>query len=168
MGNGSYPAENRAMQNDRRIFDRNSSTVAGQLQWQVKGRTGLVHTKRLGITTVDLSIDGARVSTEKRAKLPVGASIVISFGEHESHARVRALLPDPNGKPRQQLLLLQFEHPGADFLREIDRMLHEYTGGSEYKSAHWNSVHEDEYGEPDHAFAARGESRPLAKSTIRF
>ena len=152
------------MQRDRRIFKRTESSVDGQLQWQVKRRTGLVKTNRTEITTIDLSVDGARITTARNTRLPIGASVLISFGDHQSSARVRALLPDPHGRSRQQLLLLQFENPSAGFLREVDRMLDENNGGSDFKTGHWENVREDEYGEAEHA-----STEPLfVKPVIRF
>ncbi len=140
------------MANNKRLFERTDVPLQGRLTWQKRLRTGIVKTNRVDITTVDLSIDGARVSTAKRSRLPVGASVLVSFGDYESPARVRAHLADPMSK-NKQLLLLQFDAPSPEFLRHVDHMLDAAKGGNVYKAEYWKNVREDEYGLAEHAKA---------------
>ncbi len=122
---------------DRRMFERTEVAVDGELLWQVK-RGGIVKTNRVEITTLDLSVDGARVSSNKRARLPIGASVMVTFNGQRSAARIRATLPDPdNGKRR--LLLLQFEEPNRDFLQVIDQWVDAGKGGNRFKSEYWRN-----------------------------
>ncbi len=121
---------------DRRMFERTDVAVKGELLWQLKLRSGLVKTNRVEITTIDLSVDGARVSTNKKTRLPVGASVMLTFNGERSPARVRALLPDPDNK-RGKLLLLQFDEPNAAFLRVIDQWIDAGKGGNRFKTEYW-------------------------------
>lgn len=135
---------------DRRMFERTDVAVTGDLLWQVKRRSGLVKTHRVEITTFDLSVDGARVSTSKATRLPTGASVLLTFNGETSAARVRGHLPDPN-KKRGRLLLLQFDEPSAEFLRVIDMWIEAGKGGTnEFKSAYWSNLDSEEEFGPGH------------------
>ncbi len=123
---------------DRRVFERTDVTVKGQLLWQLKRRSGLVKTNRIEISTLDLSIDGARVTTSKKTRLPVGASVLITFNGQSSPARVRGILSDPQNS-RQRLLLVQFIEPPAGFLQVIDQWIDAGKGGNRFKAEYWRN-----------------------------
>lgn len=129
------------MSSDRRIFERLDAAVTGELLWQLKRRSGTVKTNRIDVTTVDLSVDGARVSTSKRTRLPVGASVRLTFAGESTPARVRGVLPDPHNA-RRKLLLLQFDQPPAGFLQLVDQWLDAGRGGNRFKSEYWRQLEE--------------------------
>lgn len=122
---------------DRRMFKRTDIAVKGELVWQRRGYTGLKRTHRIEITTVDLSIDGARVTTTKKTRLPNGASVRLCFDDEETAARIRGRIPQEDGK--SCLLLIQFDQPGPEFLRTVDRWIDARNGGSTFKSAYWKN-----------------------------
>lgn len=126
------------MGQDRRLFERTNVAVDGELRWQIRRPGGLISTKRVNITTVDLSIDGARVIARKKTRLPTGASVVLTFNGQQSPARVRATLPDPES-PRGQVLLLQFDQPSTDFLQIIDQWVDAGKGGNQFKAEYWKN-----------------------------
>ncbi len=129
---------------DRRMFERTSVAVDGELRWQIRGRSGLVTTKRVKFTTHDLSIDGARIATAKTTRLPVGASVLLTLGDEVSAARVRGHLQDPD-KKRRKLVLLQFDAPSAEFLRVVDHCIEEGKGGqNHFKAAYWDHMETSE------------------------
>ena len=130
------------MAHERRVFERTDVAVEGDLQWQIKRRSGLISTKTVEITTVDLSIDGARVLAPKKARLPIGASVLLSFNGQTSPARVRATLPDPED-PKSRILLLQFDQPSTNFLQIIDQWVDAGKGGNQFKAQYWRN-HEAE------------------------
>lgn len=122
---------------DRRMFERTEVAVEGELLWQIK-RGGLVKTNRVEIMTLDLSVDGARVTSNKKARLPIGASVMVTFNGQRSAARIRATLPDPENSKRR-LLLIQFEEPDRDFLQVIDQWVDAGRGGNRFKSEYWRN-----------------------------
>lgn len=128
---------NSGMGMDRRMFERIEVAVEGELLWQVK-RGGIVKTNRVDVTTLDLSVDGARVTTNKRTRLPIGASVRVTFNGQQSAARIRATLPDPKDSKRR-LLLIQFEEPNRDFLQVIDQWVDAGKGGNRFKSEYWRN-----------------------------
>ncbi len=130
--------EHSVMGNERRTFERTDVAVAGQLQWQLKRRTGGIKTNSIDIRTLNLSIDGARVSTAKKTRLPAGASVRLDFNGISSPARVRGQLPDPHDT-RRKILLLQFEEATPEFLQFIDRWVDAARGNKAFKSEYWKN-----------------------------
>lgn len=137
------------------MFERTDVAVTGELLWQVKRRSGIVKTHRVEITTHDLSVDGARVSTAKSTRLPTGASVLLTFNGEPSAARVRGHLPDPDRK-RGRLLLLQFDDPSVEFLRVIDLWIEAAKGApNEYKASYWENLQtEEEFGPSEQELAS--------------
>ena len=127
---------------DRRLFERTGIAVEGKVLWQKK-RGGIVRTSRVKVTTIDLSIDGARLSSDKRARLPIGASVLLELEGERTAARVRGTLPSPEGKPGR-VLLLQFDTPSVDFLRTVDGLIDQGKGGNQFKSEYWKNLSGDE------------------------
>lgn len=125
---------------DRRLFARTSIEVDGQVQWATKRRIGVgVKSHSTDVTTLDLSVDGAKVLLSKGVILPVGASVRLVFGSESSPARVRRVLSTTDSR---KILCLNLEQPSRDFMKVIEQWLAVNAGGQKFIESYWT-------GEPD-------------------
>jgi hypothetical protein len=130
---------------ERRLFTRTDVEVQGSLQWATKRRTGGIKQHEIQMTTVDLSVNGARLVVDGKTPLPVGASCRISFAGESSPARVRTVQTNEAGK---KLLSVQLENASVGFMQVIDEWISQRENGWQFDDSEWFGS-----GVPDDHFA---------------
>lgn len=120
---------------ERRIFTRTDVEVQGSLQWASKRRIGGIKQHEVPMTTVDLSVNGARLIVDGKTPLPIGASCRICFLGESSPARVRTVQTNAEGK---KLLSVQLEDTGVGFLRVIDQWISQRADGWQFDDRGWS------------------------------
>lgn len=114
---------------ERRLVGRTTVLVEGELRWTTK-RAILGHRDhRVTVTTLDVSVDGAKLLAHEQAPLPAGASVRLSLDGHESVARVKSVTVNGSGR---QVLGVQLESPSAEYLNYVERWLDADKGGVKF------------------------------------
>lgn len=122
---------------ERRIFARTPVEVDGSLHWATKRLIGAgTKPHEAEITTLDLSVDGAKVLLDKRHNLPPGASVRLMFGSESSPARVLEVIEARDGN---QILRLNLERPDRSFMEVIEQWLDTNAGGKKFAESFWIS-----------------------------
>jgi len=119
---------------ERRLFRRTNVEVQGVVQWGTKRRIGGIKQHEVPMTTVDLSVNGARLVVDGKTPLPVGASCRISFAGESSPARVRTVQTNNAGK---KLLSVQLENTTLGFLQVIDEWISQRENGWQFDDSEW-------------------------------
>ncbi len=122
---------------ERRLFTRTDVEVQGSLHWATKRRIGGIKQHEVPMTTVDLSVNGARLVVDGRTPLPVGASCRICFAGESSPARVRTVQTNAEG---MKLLSVQLEDAGLGFMQVIDQWVTSRENGWQYDDSGWSGV----------------------------
>lgn len=120
---------------ERRLVRRTDVEVQGTLEWATKRRIGGVKQHRAQVTTVDLSVGGAKVIAEPGVKLPVGASCRLEFEGESSPARILGV---QRNDARQQLFSMRLEHPPSAFMRVIDQWISGRENGWKFDDTGWS------------------------------
>lgn len=120
---------------ERRLFNRTDVEIDGTLQWATKRRVAGIKEHEVPMTTVDLSVNGARLVVDGKTRLPVGASCRISFAGESSPARVRTVQTNDAG---QKLLSVQLEGPSTGFMKVIEQWISQRTHGWHYDDSGWS------------------------------
>lgn len=119
---------------ERRLFARTDVEVQGTLVWATKRMIGGVKTHEIPMSTIDLSVSGAKLLVNSKVDLPVGASCRIMFADQSSPARVQSVASD--GK-KTKMLSLELEHPPSGFMRVIEQWLDATAGGRAFDEPEW-------------------------------
>lgn len=119
---------------ERRLFARTDVEVQGTLEWATKRLVGGVKTHRAPMSTIDLSVNGAKLLVDAKVDLPVGASCRIEFAGQSSPARVQTVTSD--GK-KTKMLSMELEHSPAGFMRVIEQWLDARAGGRAFDEPTW-------------------------------
>lgn len=108
------------MGQERRFFTRKSVSVDGTLSWVGRGRLGGKKAKSADVRTLDLSVDGARLTIAPSADVAFCQMCEITFADQSSQAIVRDVIDKADGT---KVLCIQLHQPSSEFLRVIDRWL---------------------------------------------
>ena len=125
------------MGSERRLFNRTDVEVEGSLHWATKRRIGGPKQHEIPMTTVDLSVNGAKLIVDGQTRLPVGASCQISFLDVASPARVKTVQTNVAGK---KLLSVELETPPRGFMQVIDQWISQLPNGWEFDNSGWAGV----------------------------
>jgi len=120
---------------ERRIVARTSVEVDGKILWATRRLIGAgTKAHEADITTLDLSVDGAKVLLDKKHALPPGASVRIVFGSESSPARVLEVI---EARDHNQILRLNLELPDRPFMAVIEQWLASNAGGKKFAESYW-------------------------------
>lgn len=120
---------------ERRLFERTPVEVDGQLHWATRKLIGKgVKSHVVDVTTLDLSVDGAKVLVPKGTQLPAGASVRLVFESSSSPARVLEVVQAREG---MQILRLNLERPDREFMKVIEQWLAINAGGRKFVESYW-------------------------------
>lgn len=120
---------------ERRIVARTPVEVDGKIHWATKRLIGAgTKAHDADITTLDLSVDGAKVLVDKKHSLPPGASVRLVFGNESSPARVLEVI---EARGDNQILRLNLELPDRPFMEVIEQWLASNAGGRKFAESYW-------------------------------
>ena len=120
---------------ERRIVARTPVEVDGKILWATKRLIGAgTKAHEADITTLDLSVDGAKVLLDKKHNLPPGASVRLVFGNESSPARVLDVI---KARGNNQILRLNLELPDRPFMEVIEQWLASNAGGRKFGESYW-------------------------------
>lgn len=114
---------------DRRFFNRVDVKANGELLWATKSRLGRVTNLREYITTINVSIDGAKVLIPGNHVFPEGARASIKLGIQ--FCEVEVLDADTSNSPNYTIARLLFISPDQRFVSILEKYLPVATDGRE-------------------------------------
>jgi len=104
---------------NRRFFNRVDVQANGELLWATKSRFGRVTNMREYITTVNVSIDGAKISIPGNHNFPDGAHARIKLGIQFCEVEILASETTATSTVARILFL----QPDGRFIAELERYL---------------------------------------------
>ena len=120
---------------ERRIVARTPVEVDGKILWATKRLIGAgTKARDADITTLDLSVDGAKILLDKKHSFPPGASVRLVLGNESSPARVLEVI---EARDDNQILRLNLELPDRPFMEVIERWLASNAGGRKFTESYW-------------------------------
>ena len=122
---------------ERRLFNRTDVEVEGTLQWATKRRIGGIKQHEVPMTSVDLSVNGAKLVVDGGTSLPLGASCRVAFADASSPARVRTVQTNAAG---QKLLSVELENPPREFMSVIQQWISHRENGWQFDDSGWSGV----------------------------
>ncbi len=114
---------------NRRFFNRVDVKANGELLWATKSRLGRVKNIREYITTINVSIDGAKILIPGTHVFPVGARASIKLGIQ--FCEVEVLEADISKSPNYTIARLLFISPDPKFVAVVEKYLPVSTDGRE-------------------------------------
>lgn len=106
---------------NRRFFNRVDVKANGELLWATKSRFGRVTNKREFITTVNVSIDGAKIAIPGTHAFPEAARARIKLGIH--FCEVEVLDADTKTSPKYTFARVVFIAPDHRFVSVVEEYL---------------------------------------------
>ena len=106
---------------NRRFFQRVDITANGELLWATKSRLGRVKNHREYITTINVSIDGAKIVVPGRVTFPTGARARLKLGIE--FCDVDVLESSTNGN--RTIARVTFVNPSRRFVSVVEKWIPE-------------------------------------------
>lgn len=106
---------------NRRFFHRVDITANGELLWATKSRLGKVATHRDYVTTVNVSMDGAKIIMRGRHSFPDAARARLKLGIEFCEVEVLEVLH--KSRPDTTQLRLTFISPNPKFVSVVEKWM---------------------------------------------
>jgi len=106
---------------NRRFFNRVDVQANGELLWATKSRVGRVTNHREYITTVNVSIDGAKIAVPGYRSFPAGARARIKLGIEFCEVEVLETITATGSD--YTLVRVNFISPSARFVSVVENWL---------------------------------------------
>lgn len=123
------------MSPERRLFRRTNVEVQGVVEWATKRRIGGIKQHSVATTTVDLSVNGAKLIVDHKVDLPPGASCRIGLEDSSSPARVLSVQKNERG---EHLLSMELENPPPAFMQVIEQWISQRENGWQFDDSGWS------------------------------
>lgn len=107
----------------------------GELLWATKSRLGKVKTQREYITTINVSIDGAKFSIAGRHLFPLNAHARLKLGIE--FCEVEVLEVDRKSMPNNTILRVSFVAPTPKFVSVVEKWMPISTDDREEHISSW-------------------------------
>jgi hypothetical protein len=106
---------------NRRFFHRVAVTANGELLWATKSRLGRVRSHREYITTIDVSVDGAKIELAGRHLFAPNAHARMKLGIE--FCEVEVLDVDRKSRSGNTILRLSFVAPSSKFVSVVEKWM---------------------------------------------
>ena len=104
---------------NRRFFGRVDVKANGELLWATKSRLGKVKTHREYVTTINVSVDGAKIEMRGNHQFPKNARAQLKLGIEYCDVEVLEVSRGPRGS----ILRLALVSPTARFVAVVEQWL---------------------------------------------